>query len=159
MKYHHPLKQILSRTLSHWDRDETRPSARRAFHKAMQCRTPALGAEVFASPNQKLILCHTCKSRACPSCGHRANVQWLRERWTALPNTLYKGITFSMPDVLWPLFRDNPPLAKALSALAAEVIQARMSAKYGFLHIDSACLWRDTPPVEVWRCSADRRKP
>lgn len=36
-----------------------------------------------------------------------------------------------MPDVLWPLFRDNPPLAKALSALAAEVIQARMSAKYG----------------------------
>jgi hypothetical protein len=36
-----------------------------------------------------------------------------------------------MPDVLWPLFRDNPPLAKALSALAAEIIQARMSAKYG----------------------------
>jgi hypothetical protein len=36
-----------------------------------------------------------------------------------------------MPDVLWPLFRDNPRLAKALSALAAKVIQARMSAKYG----------------------------
>jgi len=44
---------------------------------------------------------------------------------------LYKGITFTMPDLLWPLFRDNPPLAKALSALAAEVIQARVGAKYG----------------------------
>jgi hypothetical protein len=36
-----------------------------------------------------------------------------------------------MPDVLWSVFRDNPPLAKALSALAAEVMQARTCAKYG----------------------------
>ena len=73
----------------------------------------------------------TCKSRACPSCGYRANVQWLRERWAALPDALYKGITFTMPDLLWPLFRDNPPLAKALPALAAEVIKTRVSVKYG----------------------------
>ena len=58
-------------------------------------------------------------------------VQWLRERWAALPDVLYKGITFTMPDVLWPLFRDNPLLAKALPALAAKVIQARLSAKHG----------------------------
>jgi hypothetical protein len=60
-----------------------------------------------------------------------AHVQWLRERWAALPDALYKGITFTMPNQLWPLFRDNPPLAKALSALAAEVIKARVSARYG----------------------------
>lgn len=36
-----------------------------------------------------------------------------------------------MPNHLWPLFRDNPTLVKALSALATEVIKARMSAKYG----------------------------
>jgi hypothetical protein len=35
-----------------------------------------------------------------------------------------------MPDVLWPFFRDNPRLAKALPALATKVIQARVSAKY-----------------------------
>ena len=131
MKYHHPLKKILSRARPSWDRDEMRSAARGVFSKALQCRTAELGAEVYSSENQELILYHTCKSRACPSCGYRASVQWLRERWAALPNTLYKGITFSMPDVLWPLFRDNPPLAKALSALAAEVIQARISAKYG----------------------------
>ena len=33
--------------------------------------------------------------------------------------------------LLWSLFRDNPHLAKALPALAAKVIQARVSAKYG----------------------------
>lgn len=131
MKYVHPLKQILSRTLPHWDRDETRSSVRRAFHKVMQCRTPALGAEVFASPNQELILYHTCKSRACPSCGYRANVQWLRERWAALPDAPYKGITFTMPDLLWPFFHDNLGLAKALPALAAEVIKMQVSVKYG----------------------------
>jgi hypothetical protein len=92
---------------------------------------PELGAEVYSSQNQELILYHTCKSRACPSCGYRANVQWLRERWVALPNEIYKGITFTTPNLLWPLFRDNPLLAKALPALAAKVTQARVSARYG----------------------------
>ena len=122
MKYHHPLQQILSRTTQHWNREEMRPVVRKVFGKALQCRTPELGAEVYASENQELICYHPCKSRACPSCGHRANVQWLRERFAALPDTLYKGITFSMSDILWPLFHDNPPLAKALSALASELI-------------------------------------
>jgi hypothetical protein len=134
MKYDHPLKQILSQTRPYWDQDGTRDSVRRAFRKALQCRTRELGAEVFASPNQELILSHTCKSRACPSCGYRANVQWLRERWAALPDGPYKGITFTMPNLLWPFFHDNPALAKALPALAAEVIKARVSAEHG-LHV------------------------
>jgi Transposase zinc-binding domain len=83
-------------------------ATRSFFAKAMQCRTPELGAEVYSSENQELVLYHTCKSRACPSCGHRANVQWLRERWAALPTAPYKGITFTMPDLLWSFFRDNP---------------------------------------------------
>ena len=131
MKYHHPLKKILSQARRYWDRDEMRPAIRRVFGKALQCRTADLGAEVYCSENQELILYHTCKSRACPSCGYRAQVQWLRERWVALPDVLYKGVTFTMPNQLWPLFRDNPLVAKTLSALAAEVIKARMSAKYG----------------------------
>jgi hypothetical protein len=131
MKYHDPLKRVLSQMRPYWDRDEMRPAVRRVFGKALQCRTAELGAEVYSSEKQELILYHTCKSRACPSCGYRANIQWLRERWAALPNALYNGITFTMPDLLWPFFGDNPPLAKALSALAAEVIQARVSVKYG----------------------------
>ncbi len=133
MKTHHPLKQILARTRPHWDQANTRPAVRWAFNRALQCRTLELGAEVYASGNESLIVPHTCKSRPCSSCGYRATIQWQRERWAALPDTLYRGITFTMPDVLWPLFRDNPPLAKALSALAAKIIQVRMSARYGVL--------------------------
>jgi len=130
MKYDRPLKSILIKTRSHWDRDETRPAVRAVFKKALHCRTSELGAEVYSSENQYLVLYHTCKSRACPSCGYRATIQWLRERWAALPDVLYKGITFTMPDVLWPFFRDNPRLANALPALAAELIQARARAKH-----------------------------
>jgi hypothetical protein len=36
-----------------------------------------------------------------------------------------------MPRELWPFFRDNPRLAKALPALAAKLIETRVSAKYG----------------------------
>src|SRR5208282_1503968 len=104
MKYHHPLKKILYQAYPYWDRDEMRAEARRVFGKALQCGTSELGAEVYSSENQELILYHTCKSRACPSCGYRATVQWLRGRWAALPDMLYKGITFTMPDLLWPLF-------------------------------------------------------
>ena len=131
MKYHEPLKKILEQMRPYWDRDEMSPAARRAFAKAMLCRTAELGAEVYSSENQDLTLYHTCKSRACPSCGYRANVQWLRERWAALPDAPYKGITFTMPDLLWPFFRDNPSLARALPALAAEVIRAQVGVRHG----------------------------
>ena len=131
MKYHHPLKQILSQTRPHWDHDDTLPAVRRVFGRAMQCQTGELGAEIYGVGNQELIVYHTCKSRACPSCGYRATVQWLRERYAALPDATYKGITFTMPSVLWPLFQGNPRLAKALAALAAKVIEAQISARYG----------------------------
>ena len=131
MKYQHPLKEISSQTRSYWDRDETRAAVRQSLSKALQCHTAELGAEVYSSQNRELVLYHSCKSRACPSCGYRATVQWLRERWVALPDDSYQGITFTMPDLLWPFFRNNPSLAKALSALAAEIIKARASAEYG----------------------------
>ena len=131
MKYREPLKKTLTEAGPYWNRDEMSPTVRRVFANALQCRTAELGAEVYSSENQELILYHTCKSRACPSCGYRANVQWLRERWAALPDALYKGITFTMPDILWPFFRDNPPLAKALPALAAEVIRAQVGVRHG----------------------------
>ena len=131
MKYRDPLKQILTRTRSYWDQPHTRAAVRRGFLRASQCRTAELGAEIYSSGDHELVLYHSCKSRACPSCGYRAMVQWLRERWAALPENIYKGITFTMPDLLWPLFRDNPHLAKVLPALAAQVIQIRLIARYG----------------------------
>jgi hypothetical protein len=58
-KYDQPLKQILEKTQLYWDREGIPPHVREAFRKVLQCRTPALGAEVFASENGELIVYHT----------------------------------------------------------------------------------------------------
>lgn len=131
MKYHSPLKRILEQTRSHWDYDGMRPEVRTSFQKVLQCRTPALGAEVFGSESSELIVYHTCKSRACSTCGHWSTIKWQHARLAALPPVLYKGITFTMPDVLWRVFRDNRSLADALPALAAGAIEALTLAKHG----------------------------
>jgi Putative transposase/Transposase zinc-binding domain len=130
MTYKDPLKKILEQTRWYWDHEGVRPDVRTAFRKVLQCRTPALGAEVFASHNGELTVYHTCKSRACPSCGHWATMKWQHERQVALPSVLYRGITFSMPDALWRVFRENRSLAEALPALAAGAIKALITAKY-----------------------------
>ena len=44
-----PLRDVLSTHRDLWDHDDVRPSVREAFAKVTACRTPALGAEVFAS--------------------------------------------------------------------------------------------------------------
>jgi hypothetical protein len=131
MKYRNSLKRILAETRSFWDREGTRDVVRKVFASALKCRTAELGAEVYSSETEELIHYHTCKSRACTSCGNRASIQWRRERWAALPTQSYHGITFSMPDVLWPFFRDNPTLAKALPSLAAGVIETQATARHG----------------------------
>lgn len=130
-KYDEPLKRILEKTQRYWDHDGVPPHVREAFRKVLQCRTPALGAEVFASENGELIVYHTCKSRACPSCGYWATKKWIPERVAALPPVPYKGITFSMPDVLWRVFGQNRVLADALPILAANAIESLVSAKHG----------------------------
>jgi putative transposase/transposase-like zinc-binding protein len=95
------------------------------------CRTRALGGELFASENAQLIVYHTCKSRACPGCGRWATRKWVAAREAALPRGPYKGITFTMPDVLWRVFCENRSLVDALPSLAANAITALVLARHG----------------------------
>jgi Putative transposase/Transposase zinc-binding domain len=131
MNNNQPLKQILIATRAHWDRSEIRPAVRENFEKMINCRTPALGAEVFASETEEKLVYHTCKSRSCASCGQRATLLWQREQWNALPDIPYSGMGFTMPRELWPIFRRNRQLLHDLPALAAAVIQQWVKMRYG----------------------------
>ncbi len=126
-----PLKQILRMTRDTWDRDSMRPSVRAAFQKTLDCGTEALGAEVFASASEERVVYHTCKSRACPSCGHRATIAWQRDQWRELPDVPYSHVSLTMPDVLWPLFRRNRHLIHDLPVLGAQVLQQWARQAYG----------------------------
>jgi hypothetical protein len=126
-----PLKRILEATRSNWNRPETRLAVRQNFEKVINCRNPALGAEVYASGTEERLVYHTCKSRTCPSCGNRATQLWQREQWAGLPEVPYAGVVLTMPNVLWPIFQQNRHLLHDLPALGAEVIQQWVKARYG----------------------------
>ena len=131
MTRHAPLRQLLGQTEDLWNSDHVRPSVREAFAKVLTCGTPSLGAEVFASSTEERVVYHTCKSRACPSCGYRATVGWQRDLFRALPNVPYAHVTLTMPDVLWPLFRFNRHLLHDLPVLGAEVLRHLFEQKHG----------------------------
>jgi Putative transposase/Transposase zinc-binding domain len=131
MRYQQPLKQILNASREQWDDAEIRLPVRENFAKVTLCRTSALGAEVYASETEEKVVPHTCKSRSCPSCGHRATILWQREQWASLPDVPYMGINFTMPDVLWPIFRDNRHLLHDLPALAGAVIKQYLKTRHG----------------------------
>ncbi len=126
-----PLKRVLEMHRDEWDRDDTRPAVREAFAKVVDCGTEALGAEVFASDSEERVVYHTCKSRACPSCGYQATRAWQRDQWRDLPDVPYAHVCLTMPDVLWPLFQRNRHLLHDLPVLGAQVLQQWARQKYG----------------------------
>jgi hypothetical protein len=131
MKYKKPLRQILQAARPHWDNEQVRPAVRKNFQKVVSCGTEALGAEVFASDTESKLVYHTCKSRACPSCGHRATELWQREQWNALPDIPYVDICLTMPDVLWSVLKRNRHLLHDLPAIGAAAIQQYVKTRYG----------------------------
>jgi hypothetical protein len=125
------IKQILADNRSLWDNAQTRPAVRENFQKALDCRTFALGAEVYASDNgERKSFPHTCKSRACSSCGQRATLTWQREVAAMLPDIPFATVELTMPDVFWPIFQQNRQLLDDLPALAAGVLQDWAEQKF-----------------------------
>jgi hypothetical protein len=103
---------------------------RESFLKVVKCRTPALGAEVYASALGEKVFNHTCKSRSCPSCGNRGTLLWQQEQLVTLPDIPFVGIVFTMSDVFWPVFQAHRHLQHDLPSLGAAVIQQWAWTRY-----------------------------
>jgi len=129
----HLFQRLATGNRDLWDKDGVRQTVRNNLDKVTKCRTPLLGAESFASDTEIKTVFHTCKSRFCPSCGHRATLLWQRKQWCALPDVRYSEICFTMPDVLWPLLRHDRQLLHDIAALGASVIRRWVQANYGLL--------------------------
>ena len=126
------IKQILADNRSLWDNAQTTPSVRENFQKVLDCRTFALGAEVYASDNgERKSFPHTCKSRACSSCGQRTTLAWQREVAAMLPDIPFAGVCLTMHADFWPIFQQNRRLLDDLPAIGAGVLQDWAEEKYG----------------------------
>jgi hypothetical protein len=133
MESKHLLQKFASNTRKLWDRDGVRQAVRDNLDKVMKCRTPLLGAEIYASDTVVKTVYHTCKSRFCNGCGNRGTLTWQREQWCALPDVRYSEICFTMPNVLWPLLHRDRQLLHNIAALGASVIRRWVQAHYGVL--------------------------
>ena len=125
------LKQFLKDTTPIWDHEGTSLNIRENFWKVINCGTPALGAEVFASGTEIRIVYHTCKSSFCPSCGTRSASLWAEEIKATIPNIPYREINFTMPKALWPIFQNNRHLLNDLPAIGANAIEYWARARFG----------------------------
>jgi putative transposase/transposase-like zinc-binding protein len=126
-----PIKQILIDTRALWDHADYRPTVRENFTKIIDCKTAALGWQLYASDTETRRVYCTCKSRMCPSCGYRATLAWQREQWAQLPDVPYAGVVFTMPDVLWPIFKRNRHLLHDLPTIGAQAVSQWMKDKHG----------------------------
>lgn len=131
MSLRDPIKKALLLTRSEWDHDDVRGDVRRNFASVINCRTAALGSTIYASATESKVVPHTCKSKMCPSCGHRATALWQREQWASLPDIPYVGLTLTMPKDLWGLFQRNRHLLHDLPSLGAEVVKQWAKVEHG----------------------------
>jgi hypothetical protein len=71
----------------------------KAMRAVEQCRTPALGGQVYRCPNceQVQYSYHSCRNRHCPKCQHENAQDWLEKQQDLLLPVPYFLLTFTLP--------------------------------------------------------------
>jgi hypothetical protein len=106
-----------------WDHAGVRDHARATLKKMLLCGTRALGAKVFSSiAGETRIVYHTCKTRACPSCGYFRSLRFQQEVVNRLPDIPYRGLILTISDRYWEILRMNRQLLPDLVALGGGVM-------------------------------------
>jgi len=97
------------------------PSQRRAIRAILQCRTPALGGQVFGCEQcAKLHYSyHSCGNRHCPKCHGQQTERWLEQQRARLLPCPYYLLTFTWPGQLRALARGHQKLLYSLLLKAA----------------------------------------
>jgi hypothetical protein len=89
--------------------DRLLPSHRRAMRAIEQCRTEALGGQVYTCPecDQVQYSYHSCRNRHCPKCQNEKAQEWLQEQQDLLLPVPYFMLTFTLPAALCEAVRSH----------------------------------------------------
>lgn len=126
------IKQILLANQNWWQfyekhKSHIRPGILTNIVKLLSCKHTLRGYREYRCSNPTChhikYVWHTCKSRACSSCGKKATELWIQKQYQIIPNTTWQHITFTMPSELWDFFWYNRPLLNLISKIAAGCIQ------------------------------------
>ena len=126
------IKHIFLYKASWWKfyvkhKSKIRPSILCAVIKLLSCKSIVRGYHQYncvntTCSNIKLIP-HTCKSKACSSCGKKLTETWIQKQNQILPDTKWQHIIFTMPSLLWDFFWYNRNLLNEVGKIAASCIK------------------------------------
>lgn len=103
------------------------PAQRRALLAMMRCRTPALGGHLYRCTDcdETDYAYHSCHHRSCPRCGGAGTAAWTQQQTARLLPVPYFLVTFTVPEVMRPIFAARPELLHDLFfAAAAAALQS-----------------------------------
>jgi hypothetical protein len=132
------IKQILLSNQNWWqfynkNKETLRPGIVIGIVKLLSCRNSIRGYHEYrcSNPNCSHIkfISHTCKSKACSSCGKKATEMWIQKQQQILPNTTWQHITFTMPEQLWDFFWYNRSLLNHIASIAANAVKTMAKKK------------------------------
>jgi hypothetical protein len=88
------------------------PGHLKAMRAIEQCRTAALGGQVYDCPHcgESRYVYHSCRDRHCPKCQNANAQEWLVAQHDLLLPTPYFMLTFTLPAALRDLARSNQRL-------------------------------------------------
>jgi len=88
------------------------PSHQKAMRAIEQCRTEALGGQVYVCPEcgDVQYSYHSCRNRHCPKCQNDKAQEWLQEQQDLLLPVPYFMLTFTLPAALCEIVRSNQSL-------------------------------------------------
>ena len=91
-------------------------SQRQAMRAIEQCRTPALGGQIYRCERcaTQRYCYHSCRNRHCPTCQQDAAQAWLKEQQVLLLDVPYFLVTFTLPSGLRLLAAQQPRLLYTL---------------------------------------------
>jgi hypothetical protein len=141
------LAEVLRRHWPEYDRQfgaQILASHRWAVQAILNCRTAALGGQVFRCLNcqRDHFVYHSCNHRACPRCGHAQASDWIERQKLKLLPVPYYLITFTVPEGLRAWLRSHQKLGYSLllqeSAATLQDVARRdkcLGAQLGFLSV------------------------
>jgi hypothetical protein len=106
--------------------DRMLPSHKRAMNDIINCRTPALGGQVYECRDCQVLdySYHSCMNRHCPKCMNDQAQQWLKKQKELLLPLPYFLVTFTLPAELRKPARSHQKLFYDLAFKAsAEAMQ------------------------------------
>lgn len=138
MRIPSPIQTLLSHQNAWWDyyeqcQNSIRESVVNNIVKILSCGLFVRGYKTYCCTNSECshvkYVNFSCHARFCPTCGKKATDIWVNEQREILPACDWQHITFTMPDILWPLFKQSRDLLNELAKTAANTIMGLAKKK------------------------------